>query len=487
MPPIPPPEDISSILVTPSNPASSDTTTLDYVRCAKLHNWLVQHARNALGHGPLEQSSYLSLYREEAETLSIRDRLQPDLVSFLESIVVDEKVPFYFWVELLSPPSLLFPENMFWGDDTLEEDQIVMLYLTNNGLGSHDAGLLYDQHRRRATLCLGIEDFEFVFSVVEHEDLWVPLERVLGNWVEMVILGKVVAEPERDEGEQRGLSKLRFGPWGWKSHAEGQVEGAVRAYERLVGSIEARMPGREGEEEEERERLFGEEVFKDAGVVRGSFIWKFLERVQRPKFNKIAPGLVVPRDPAVFVSRQIFTRMVERRDVGEEGKAKEVIPPALIFMAEDESQTASFDTDQEWKGINPFLVPFQKGLAKGTRVPVGVYSESVEVTGFDNAEEGFRLILPFSVGGGEGETQARKSDGGLIEWDSVADLFQHGFKPFGGEWYRAQRLERLLDRWRELVEKGVWTVGPDGVEGGLEKFKDAMGEGWRDYWIEPDW
>lgn len=38
---------------------------------------------------------------------------------------------------------------------------------------------------------------------------------------------------------------------------------------------------------------------------------------------------------------------------------------------------------------------------------------------------------------------------------SVAELFQHGFKPFGGEWWRAQRLEALFDHWRYLVETGV--------------------------------
>lgn len=68
------------------------------------------------------------------------------------------------------------------------------------------------------------------------------------------------------------------------------------------------------------------------------------------------------------------------------------------------------------------------------------------------------------------------------------DLFQHGHKPFGGEWWRLQRLERLFDRWTTLVDKGVWMVGPDGVKGTVEMFDDAnTAEGWQHYWISSDW
>jgi hypothetical protein len=102
-----------------------------------------------------------------------------------------------------------------------------------------------------------------------------------------------------------------------------------------------------------------------------------------------------------------------------------------------------------------------------SQVGAGVYSESVERNAFDNAEEGFRLLLPFSFkkddwGPGTG---ARKSDGSIVGGDyleNVAEIFQHGFTPFGGEGNRAQRLERLFDCWRKLVEDGVWSVGPQG-------------------------
>ena len=69
----------------------------------------------------------------------------------------------------------------------------------------------------------------------------------------------------------------------------------------------------------------------------------------------------------------------------------------------------------------------------------------------------------------------------------MSDLFQHGFKSFGGEWWRAQRLERLFDKWTQLVVAGVWGMGPDGVKGGIDTFSDADTGRWMNYWIEPTW
>jgi hypothetical protein len=53
-------------------------------------------------------------------------------------------------------------------------------------------------------------------------------------------------------------------------------------------------------------------------------------------------------------------------------------------------------------------------------------------------------MLPFAIRGNVAAT-ARTSDGAMIKDGRVADLFQHGFKPFGGESQRPQRLEKLLD------------------------------------------
>ena len=119
----------------------------------------------------------------------------------------------------------------------------------------------------------------------------------------------------------------------------------------------------------------------------------------------------------------------------------------------------------------------------------------MERDSFDNAEEGFRLLLPFGLEGdvyalNEKVTKtrgARKSDGSFVRRGTGVELFQHGYKPFGGDYYCPQRLERLLEHWCWLVEEGVWEIWLDGVEGTVDRFREADKGGWRDYVIPPSW
>ncbi|ELR04833.1 hypothetical protein GMDG_07058 [Pseudogymnoascus destructans 20631-21] len=179
-------------------------------------------------------------------------------------------------------------------------------------------------------------------------------------------------------------------------------------------------------------------------------------------------------DRLVEAIESLFTTVDTSSDDDYDDKV--IVPPVLLFRATN--LTANFDWEDKYRSLNPYRV------AKGDHcVPVGLYSESVPRSVIDYAEEGFRLILPFSLWGGE--RGVRKSKGQDIEKGSVADLFQHGFKPFGGDWWRAQRLERLFGKWTELVERGVWDVDRRGVAGTILKFDDANKGAWRDYFIEP--
>ncbi len=38
-----------------------------------------------------------------------------------------------------------------------------------------------------------------------------------------------------------------------------------------------------------------------------------------------------------------------------------------------------------------------------------------------------------------------------------------------------------------MVVEGVWAVGEEGVEGTIERFREADGMGWRGYVIPPSW
>ncbi len=54
-------------------------------------------------------------------------------------------------------------------------------------------------------------------------------------------------------------------------------------------------------------------------------------------------------------------------------------------------------------------------------------------------------------------------------------------------WWLAQRLEILFDHWNRLVQTGVWTIGNEGVQGGIKVFRDADSHLSNDYYIRPSW
>ncbi|KAK0630503.1 hypothetical protein B0T17DRAFT_598686 [Bombardia bombarda] len=490
--------DISTVLVSLSNPVrTANPPALDHARCAQLHNYLVKAGWLAPGRSlsDLPQDSFFDRHGDTAEQL--RDQLDPSVVAFLESIIIhdDYEVPVFFWVENIAGPSRMFAsanETLFPDED--EKNDVLSLYLTNPSLGEHSLGLLYDQRHHRAVMALGIEDTGFFWPVEEHENLWHPLETVLSNWIALFHLGKVKAIPppneedddsnadDNDDAAQNVENESEaYGPWSWQPYSPAQVDGAVAAFDRLAAAIEERMPAppqlssSSSPQPPHQELLLSPSDLDAASVPCSCFIRSFLTRIRAPRFRTIAPGLLVPHDPSAFAASQLFTPMPADSEYGT------VIPPVLIFPAVGSSDgnqpvTVSFDPANRYQPINPFCRAFQDGLPRGAAVPAGLYSESVERFQADVAEEGFRLVLPFCLA-----KEARKSDGRLLVEDGdvrsadvSVDLFQHGFKPFGGEWWRAQPLERLLIRWRELVQDGVWTVGAEGVEGGWRSLGRRM-------------
>jgi hypothetical protein len=223
-----------------------------------------------------------------------------------------------------------------------------------------------------------------------------------------------------------------------------------------------------------RNALFTDAELDAASVPQDCFIRSVLTRITLPRFKFIAPGLEVPHDKEAFARQQNFTRLPY-----EEG----TIPAVLLFMASDRT----VDFNRELRSV--FTRDNHCPINDGTPTFAGLYSEAVTRSWDDMEEVGFRLLLPFPLQPDPRNQAdgARMSDGTFITKGSFTELFQHGrIHPLGGRW-RAQRMERLFDLWTELIEDGVWTVGEDGIEGGIETFKDADNGSYAYYCIAPNW
>uniref|UniRef100_A0A093VAB0 S-adenosylmethionine synthase n=1 Tax=Talaromyces marneffei PM1 TaxID=1077442 RepID=A0A093VAB0_TALMA len=477
--------DIDDALVSDSNPARNDGS-LDYERCARLHNylvaysWMAYHQRDAQDLVELLiRPSFFERPRDDSEFL--RGRLDPGLISYLESIIMPKKGLSY-WVEnvQVTPADKYF----FSEDNDLDgKERFVALYGSWLEHGGHNVGLVYDQQRHQVAMTLVQENIESVEPIDKHLDMWVPLETMLTNWIYMIRIGKVTSGPERAWGDGEGS---QLGAWIWQPYSPAQVDSAVAAIERLYEAIEARMPsGSLLPVISEAAPLLTDEDLDAASVPQNCFIRSVLTRVKTPRFKHIAPGLEIPHDAARFVSQQQFTGLEPSHD--DEGN--KIIPSVLIFAAADKRRTVGFNKEIRRTFVTPNDLEPNILYKDGHPILTGLYSEYIRRGDCDIAEEGFRLLLPFGLRSdySESEYAPRRSDGSFVDAGSYTQLFQFGgFHPFGREW-RAQRLEKLMDRWRKLVESGIWSVGREGVQGSIDVFADAERGAWRDYWIEPEW
>ncbi|KAI1392390.1 uncharacterized protein F4822DRAFT_127714 [Hypoxylon trugodes] len=486
---------IDNLLVTADNPPRADLlgVGLDHARCAALHNYLVYYAWLAEGRlvASLHNNANTFFTAHGAEAEALRPGLHPSLTAFLETALLPptygtEVIPFFFWANQLSDPDNLIDDQMADLSDQ-PPGSLVNLYLSNTGQGGEaGGGLFYHQGHHKVAVFMHMDDYDFALPVEKHPELWHPLETVLSNWIEQIRVGKITASPAETPPVFVGE---KVGNWEWMPYGEGQVESCLRAWEGLCETVEARMPNggnnvvTSNEVEHEPEPLLAPAALDAALVLKPSFAHAFLSRARRPRFRYIAPGLTLPpADVSTFAASQPFTRLL--RDPS-------VVPPVRLFPSARPDLTVDLSG---WS--SPFHGNFRSMSADSlapSQISVGVYSESIDRAALDSAEEGFRLVLPFGLQGPDGfepsdaDPGARKSDGSGVKRGSCTDLFQHGYKPFGGDYYRPQRLERLLEHWTKMVERGVWMVGEDGVLGDIEMFRGADGEGWRDYVIEPSW
>ncbi|KAG7286973.1 hypothetical protein NEMBOFW57_006473 [Staphylotrichum longicolle] len=451
---------IDAYLVTPNNPPRTSVDGMDYTRCAALHNYLVDYCLAADCRPDLAQAAEssratltdLSTHGETAE--AVRPRLHPSVAAFLAAARICAAPLFYFVAGMPNPDGNingLFANETadLWGEP---EDSIVRLYFSHMDAcdGESGGGMLYHQRLHRASFFVHPDDTECAFPVDEHRQSWHPLEAILSNWVALIRLGKVVASPADEPALYGGV---KIGNWEWRPYGHGQIAGCVAAWDRLCGAIEVRRR-------------------QDRGAMID-------DRDDRPGEPLLTPGaLPAPRGHGGFRRRPALHPPTPW-DGTEQG---EVVPPVYMFFSDPGAPQVDVSG---WRSSfrchwddGHRAVP--EGIAFPSRAPPGVYSECVVRSEPEAAEEAFRLLLPSNLYG------ARRSSGAELKNKMADELFQHGFKPFGGNPNRPQRLERLLDHWANLVQRGVWSVGPHGVQGSIDVFKDAT-VNWVDYTIPSSW
>lgn len=303
--------DIQGALVSPTNPSRVDGT-LDVERCAKLHNhlvalsWMERHQKSPEDLDELldlSRWSYFSVFGGEAD--QVRERLDPQLCRFLESIIVpedEENSELFVWVQGVAAPEEMRNDEIlqvFEAEDQQTEDGLTLfalLYPMNMNLASHPLGVVYHQELRRVAFVNTIFDAELVNPPDEHEDLWVPLEHLLSHWISLIQRGKVTIGPKRWEMEEAQ------GVWRIEAFGNAQVTSTVEAFDRLVSAIEQRMDPQALLDLDSNKPLLTDADLDSAGASAECFARSFLTRARTPRFTRLAPGIEVPHDAAAFAS-----------------------------------------------------------------------------------------------------------------------------------------------------------------------------------------
>lgn len=230
----------------------------------------------------------------------------------------------------------------------------------------------------------------------------------------------------------------------------------LKAYDDLLSTIQARCPGSTISDEP---GLVDSETLDEMNV--WGFSRDFYLQARRPSFTYIAPGLQVPssewiREMLAHARAQGRLETPPDSDNNYDSEPLPLFPGPKII-----TYSSNFDDTD-----------LRSGIVDDTS---GLYVWPDYLSG-----DAAQLVLPSPIGGNgwvldgndDYTTEEYRAGDGVPDLKIQNDaLYQHGWCPFLPR--HLPTFSIILNNWKKLIEEGVWQVGPDGVEGGIDTFKQA--------------
>jgi hypothetical protein len=307
--------------------------------------------------------------------------------------------------------------------------------------------------------------FQFISlnSYINQRDRY-PLERALRLWLNLYESGKF--QPSI------GLEAI-YGSENHERYIPSDLDRDLEAYDKLISAIQARSPVGTSTTISDEPSLVDEGTlneFRISGILRD-----FLLKARRPNFQYIAPGLRLPSSEWLqeVLSRD---RGSERYNfVRDEGR---VLPDDGPWQPDWMQHESNYVGEPLPLFPGPEVLSFSEAFEREHKAYLveglsGLYGWPDAIS-----EDAVRLVLPYPIGANgwvrdgnpDAVTDENRQDvpESLVNNDS---LYQYGWCPFLPA--HLPPLSVILNNWRELIEAGEWSVAPDGVEGGVDVFKDA--------------
>ena len=390
--------------------------------CADLHNAIVrQLARPEYG----TRRDYISIL--ETQQPALYSTLQgTQLLEFL-SLIDNYDGPnnsAYLTPKVRKPEPACF---LWYREFDVGDHYPEHILLYPDAESGNNGGIIYDLATDLATWAY--------FPPWPREDEWSPLAEILSKWLESCDVGRFYVD------EASRYPDIR--PW-----VPRDVEAALESWTALTNAIAVRLP-LDNEDATDNPVQNPEPILQQSQLQSGnfhSFATAFLSRavLPLPRIKFIAPSTTVwtqtsfrtdvEGEPASSRRRQYLSR---RRFTVEESPA--LLFPALRspegptirvpLPAPTKMQGIIGDFEQDW-GFGKFTLDRRAG--------VYLYPD------------------PY-VGAGDAVVVLEES--GLCDWGE-----RHG-RCTWGQGHNGVQLAEMLDKWRELVESGVWQIGEMGVVG----------------------
>ncbi|KAJ6118485.1 hypothetical protein N7471_013105 [Penicillium samsonianum] len=441
-------------------------STFDPQRSAELHNQILQYAWTGAGYiSPLPSTTWW----EEYSPVNLDSRLTPKLAQFLRSARSipsrgwsdkDPGIHFFYFLSGLQNSDHLLQFPLLDG----EGDRFVYLYQpTGCYTCDEEVGIVFDQNTELAAY---IPHWEFSGDVIGNPGSWMPLQQILGGYIEMIEEGKVKTSTEIKQAFSQ------FFPWEYCQYTQRDIDKSIAAFTRLLDAIETRLPV----QSYAVETRTPESVFNEAFVPNNSFIRSFLSALppRQIHFRYIAPGIWI--QSAAELKHQSYAAYRAGAQSGpddDEDDSDDEEMPFLLFRADGSN-------------LSPWGRPFDN-----IDIPAGLYTEEINKSRVQDFGNMSRPLLPFGVGS---RGYARDSSGrqiGLYASPTPIDYPHELYQVCGWNGIletHGVQLHKVLLNWAERVEMGDWELDENGVAGGIEKFKDADTPGnWEKYQIPLSW
>lgn len=272
-----------------------------------------------------------------------------------------------------------------------------------------------------------------------------PLDRALRLWLSLYKAGKF--QPNGPHDIYHGETHRRY--------VDSDLKRDLKAYNELLAAIQTRCPGSTINDEP---GLVDAETLDEMNVF--GFNRDFYLHARRPSFTYIAPGLEVPSSEWI---RQMLAQARADGRLQQHANSNNNYDsePLPLFPGPKVTLYSSDFNDKEHRS----------GVVNDTS---GLYGWPDYLSG-----DAVRLVLPSPIGANgwvregndEFTTEEHRAEGvpdGRVQNDA---LYQYGWCPFLPR--HLPTFSVILNNWKRLIEDGVWKVGPDGVEGGIETWKQA--------------